>query len=206
MTSNSASRSNLRASNSHCAGSRDNFAYAYDSFRREHVLFGGNAVIGIGSYLDETLGDLWTLAPRAAMAPLREVPLGQVARVHLAGPMMPQLHYLVGLSQVTAPGIPILIPPLVRPVAWPLAPDRLWQVTLGMPGLIGTLDAQGQATAALRVTTFVSLSSIESTTPSAFTSERKVVPLVVPNRILDSRTSAPVVRPLLFPSPVTTRC
>lgn len=126
-------------------GPRETFAAAYDPLRRRIALYGGGAVSQAtrSIYPNDGRGDLWFLARQDIRPAFPDVPVGQPVQFTLQGPTSPPgAVFLAGLAQTTAPAI--ALPLSTGRAVWPLAADRLWRITFGLPGLVGTLNAAGQ--------------------------------------------------------------
>jgi len=130
-------------------GPRESFAATYDPLRRRIALFGGGLVDlpTRAIYVGGGRGDLWFLGrPQDIRPVVRDVPVGQPLQFTLQG-AVPGAVFLAGLAQSTAPAIALPLPG--GRVVWPLAPDQLWRITFGLPGLVGSLNAAGQGAFAL---------------------------------------------------------
>ena len=124
---------------------RDSFGMAYDYSRRQTMLFGGRTMP-----YTRLSGATWVFRARSLTARPREVAPGQTASWDVLLPNAPQHAFIVGLSEA-AVGIPVLPHNLGAPVLWPLAADRMFDITFALPTLVGFLDQRGAGTATLAI-------------------------------------------------------
>jgi len=113
-------------------------ASAYDSARREVVAFYDFLNGGIKPESSQ-----WHFSAETLAASLYHPRPGESLLLDLGLSQRPQAFFLLALSQATHPGIAVR-GGVLGPEVWPLAPDRLWSLSLGF-GLSGLLDAGGAA-------------------------------------------------------------